>query len=422
MNLLSVAGCSLGLALIGCKGPQRSVVCGPADPRAAPVFGVSALGHYDIKSAELPPVHEDSTENAPNVIPRPAGASLILPEGFSAAPFAEGLFKRPRWLAVAPNGDVFVADADADSILVLRDTDGDGRADAHFVFATDQKKPFGMAFHEGWLYVGHTDKVVRFRYAPGQTAASGPPEKITELPGRGYREHWTRNVAIHNGKLYVTIGSKSNAEEEPAPRASVLEMNLDGSDRRTFVSGTRNPIGLAFHPETHALWAVVQERDHRGEDLVPDYVTELKPGAFYGWPYGYIGRRQDPAHQNEHTEEVRTMADPDVLLQAHSAAMGLVFYQGSMFPEEYKNDAFVALHGSWNRVKRTGYKIVRIRMKQGRPIGGYDDFAVGWMLGEDRCDVWGRPVGLAVAKDGALLVADDGGHLIWSIRYASKKD
>ncbi|WP_394839821.1 PQQ-dependent sugar dehydrogenase [Pendulispora rubella] len=419
-----MASLALGIALVGCKGGSTCRTGEATDVRAtsdARVVGVGVLGHHEIRVADLPHPGGETATNGPTVIARPAGANLVMPEGFTIAPFAEGIFKGPRWVTVAPDGDVFVADAGAGSLIVLRDTDGDGRSDAHFTFATGQNRPFGLAFHDAWLYVANTDRVVRFRYRPGQTAAEGEPELVTELPSGGYNAHWTRNVAFNpeGTKLYVTVGSETNADEEPEPRASVLEMNPDGSGRRVFAYGTRNPLGLAFHPETRTLWAVVQERDGRGEDLVPDYATELKDGGFYGWPFGYMGRREDPAHRNMRPSLVRQTLDPDVLIQAHSATMSIVFYQGSMFPQEYVNDAFVALHGSWNRQKRTGYKLVRIRMNHGRPVGGYDDFAIGFMLGQERCEVWGRPVGLAVAKDGSLLMVDDGNMLVWTIRYKS---
>jgi glucose/arabinose dehydrogenase len=382
------------------------------------------LAHYEIKPSDLPPPNATpSVNNGPRVIPRPANAKLNLPAGFEIETFAEGDFKRIRWMALAPNGDVFVADADAGSAIILRDTNKDGKVDERFTFATGLNKPFGMAFWRDYFYVANTNSVVRFKYKPGQTKAEGEPEKITDLPGRGYREHWTRNIAFNpqGTKLYVTIGSATNVDVEPEPRASILEMNPDGSGRRTYAAGTRNPIGLAFHPKTGALWAAVQERDLLGDDLVPDFVTEVKDGGFYGWPYAYIGPNEDPRRKGEQPDLVKKTIVPDVLLQAHSAVLGLVFYDGQMFPGEYNGDAFAALHGSWNRSKRTGYKIVRIRFKDGRPVGGYDDFVTGWMLGEDSKDVWGRPVGLLVLKDGSMLITDDGANKIWRVTYKGKK-
>lgn len=386
-----------------------------------PTPATSALRHYEIKPSDLPPPNATpDADNGPRVVPRPAGAELQLPPGFKVNVYAEGGdFRRPRWLALAPNGDVFVADHTANSVFILRDADHDGVAETRFTFATGLNLPFGMAFWKDYFYVANTNAVVRFRYKVGQTKAEGEPEKIADLPGKGYREHWTRNIIFSpdGAKLYATVGSESNVSVEPEPRAAILEFNPDGTGRRLLATGTRNPIGLAFRPGTRDLWAAVQERDRLGDDLVPDFVTRIQDGGFYGWPYAYADQREDPRRKGERPDLVRKTIVPDVLIQAHSAVLGLVFYEGKMFPAEYRGDAFVALHGSWNRAKRTGYKIIRIRFKDGRPAGGYDDFLTGWMLGEDSTDVWGRPVGLLVLPDGSLLVVDDGANKIWRVSY-----
>jgi glucose/arabinose dehydrogenase len=388
-------------------------------PQPTPATG--ALRHYEIKPSDLPPPNATpDADNGPRVIPRPAGAELQLPPGFKVNVYAEGgEFKRPRWLALAPNGDVFVADHTANSVFILRDANNDGVAETRFTFAAGLNLPFGMAFWKDYLYVANTNGVVRFRYKVGQTKAEGEPEKIADLPGKGYREHWTRNIIFSpdRTKLYATVGSESNVSVEPEPRAAILEFNPDGTGRRLLATGTRNPIGLAFRPGTPELWAAVQERDRLGDDLVPDFVTHIQDGGFYGWPYSYADQREDPRRKGERPDLVRKTIVPDVLIQAHSAVLGLVFYDGKMFPEEYRGDAFVALHGSWNRSKRTGYKIIRIRFKDGRAAGGYDDFLTGWMLGEDSTDVWGRPVGLLVLPDGSLLIVDDGANKIWRVSY-----
>ncbi|MGH9916496.1 MAG: PQQ-dependent sugar dehydrogenase, partial [Pyrinomonadaceae bacterium] len=280
-------------------------------------------------------------------------------------------------------------------------------------------KPFGMAFWQDYFYVANTNGIVRFKYKPGQTQAEGAPEKVAELPGKGYREHWTRNIIFSpdGQKLYATVGSETNVSVEPEPRASILEFTPDGSNRKILTSGTRNPIGLAFNPSTQKLWAAVQERDLLGDDLVPDYITEVKDGGFYGWPYSYIGQNYDPRHKGERQDLVGKTIVPDLLLQAHSAVLGLTFYEGTMFPKEYSGDAFAALHGSWNRTKRTGYKIIRIKFRNGKPVGGYDDFIAGWMVDENSQEVWGRPVGLLVLKDGSMLITDDGPNKIWRVTY-----
>ncbi|HMG36946.1 MAG TPA: sorbosone dehydrogenase family protein [Blastocatellia bacterium] len=385
----------------------------------------AALRHYDIKVTDLPPPEvQKGPVNFSKIVPRPAGATLVVPPGFHADVYYEEELKQPRWLALSPNGDVFVAESQSGRITILRDSNSDGKVDEKFVFAEGLKQPFGMAFWKDYFYVGNTNAVVRFKYRPGQTKAEGTPEKIADLPGEGYREHWTRNLIFNpsGSKLYVTVGSKSNVDAESDPlRAAISEYNPDGTGHRIFASGTRNPIGLAYNPSSKQLWAAVQERDLIGDDLVPDYVTSIKDGGFYGWPYSYIGSSEDPRRKGERPDLVKKAIVPDVLLQAHSAVLGLVFYDGKMFPPEMRGDAFAALHGSWNRTKRTGYKIVRIKFNKGRPVGGYDDFLTGWMISEDSADVWGRPVGLLLLNDGSLLIADDAGNRIWRVTYSKGK-
>jgi glucose/arabinose dehydrogenase len=381
----------------------------------------SPLRHYNITVKDLPP--PNATPNSvsfPKIVPRPDGAQLTLPPGFAIETYAEGNLQTPRWMALAPNGDVFVSESRAGRITILRDGNSDGRVDERFIFAEGLMQPFGIAFWKDYIYIGNTNAVVRFKYKPGQTRAEGAAEKIAALPGEGYREHWTRNVIFSpdGSKMYVTVGSKSNVDAETDPmRATISEYNPDGTGHRLYASGTRNPIGLAFYPGSRTLWAAVQERDVIGDNLVPDYVTAIKDGGFYGWPFAYIGPNEDPRRKGERPELVSKAIVPDVLIESHSAVLGLGFYEGRMFPADYRGDAFVALHGSWNRSKRTGYKIIRIKFKNGKPIGGYDDFLVGWMLGEDRPEVWGRPVGLLFLKDGSMLITDDGANKIWRVTY-----
>jgi glucose/arabinose dehydrogenase len=399
-----------------------SLACAQSSPKTStlPAPSSGALRHYDIKVSDLPaPEVLTGPRNQSKVIPRPDGAELTLPPGFQVAVFAEGDLQQPRHMALAPNGDVFVAESSGNRITILRDSNNDGRVDDRFVFATGLNRPFGMAFWRDYFYVGNTNGLVRFAYKPGQTKAEGEPEKIADLPaGLG---HWTRNVIFNQAgtKMYVAVGSGSNVNAgEPPIRAAISEFNPDGTGHRIYASGTRNPVGLAFNPTTKQLWAAVEERDLIGDELVPEYVTAIKEGAFYGWPYGYIGQHEDPRRKGEKPDLVAKTVVPDVLIQAHSAVLGMLFYDGKMFPEEYSGDAFVALHGSWNRTNRTGYKIIRIKFKGGKPVGGYDDFLVGWMLGEDKPEVWGRPVDLLVLKDGSMLVTDDGGNKIWRVTYS----
>lgn len=374
---------------------------------------------HQIKPESLPkPFATPDVRNPPSVVPQPDGASLTVPKGFSAKVFAEGGFKRMRWVAVAPGGDALATDSDANTLTVLRDTNGDGTADERHVFADGLARPFGIAFGAGHVYVANAGSIVRWPYKTGQLKADGPGEKIVEMPAEP--GHWTRNIAFSpdGARLYVTLGSSSDAGAPDADRALVFSVKPDGSDRRVLATGLRNPIGLGFEPSTRTLWTAVQERDKLGDDLVPDYITSLRDGGFYGWPFAYVGPNEDPRHAGERPDLVKQTVVPDVLLEAHSAVMGLVFYQGKSFPSTYHGSAFATLRGSSNRSLRTGYKVIRIPFAKGKPSGGYEDFATGWMLGQDKKEVWGRPVGIAVAGDGALLVVDDANQRIWRIAYS----
>ena len=376
----------------------------------------------ELRPQDLPkPFATESARRPSRAVPQPADAVLKLPKGFKLNVFAEGDFRYPRWMALAPNGDVFVADSRANAVIVLRDRDKDGRADERFTFADNLAQPFGMAFHKDWFYVANTDSVVRFKYKPGQTKAEGVPEKLIELTRGGYNQHWTRNLIFSpdGKKMFVSIGSETNAEVESDPRRAAISVyDPDGKNHRIFAAGLRNPIGLAWNPRTGELWTAVNERDGLGDDLVPDYVTSVKEGGFYGFPYAYIGPNEEPRRKGENPELVKKTLVPDVLLTSHSAALGIVFYDGKMFPREYRGDAFVALHGSWNRQKLTGYKIIRVRFRDGRLEGNsYEDFLSGWLPNEDSNEVWGRPVGLLVNTDGSLLIADDGARKIWRVSY-----
>jgi glucose/arabinose dehydrogenase len=378
--------------------------------------GTGPLKSYHIKPGDLPPPGA-GVANPPHVVPRPAGAELTLPPGFAIDIFAEGGFKALRWAMEGPGGEVFVTDTTANTITALIDADKDGKAESREVFAQGLNRPMGMAIQDGWFYVGNTDAVLRWPYKPGQKSLTGTPENIATVPGGG--NHWTRTLAFSpdGKKLYATVGSASNVDVEPEPRATILEMNPDGSGRRVFASGVRNAVGLTFRPGTDELWASVHERDMLGDDLVPDYVTRIRDGGFYGWPFAYTGPNEDPRRKGERPELVAKSIVPDVLLQSHSAPMGLAFYTGTQFPAEYRGDAFLALHGSWNRKLRTGYKVVRIPVRDGKPTGGYEDFVVGWSTGDDKPGVWGRPVAILPRADGSLLVTDDAANVIWRVTY-----
>ncbi|HIK18001.1 MAG TPA: sorbosone dehydrogenase family protein [Leptolyngbyaceae cyanobacterium M33_DOE_097] len=381
-----------------------------------------------ITLSSLPsPYSTRSASKGPNVVPIPQNATLQVPKGFQVNVFAEGL-DRPRWLALTPTGDVLVTETRQNRIRLLRDRDGDGVAETAKVFATSANGldiPFGMAFSNDSFFLGNTSAVLRFPYRSGQESLEGVGQKVTDLPGGGYNQHWTRNVVVapDQTKLYVSIGSRSNNDEEPLPRASVQVMNLDGSDRQTFASGLRNPVGMAFHPQTGELYTTVNERDGLGDDLVPDYFTRIQSGEFFGWPYAYLAANQlDPNYVRDgkslKPDLVSQTRTPDVLFQAHSAALGLQFYTGTTFPERYRNGAFVAFRGSWNRDQGTGYKIVFIPFnRENRPRGYYEDFLTGFLLNPQGPDTWGRPVGLLVLPDGSLLMTEEANGRIYRIQY-----
>jgi glucose/arabinose dehydrogenase len=399
-----------------------TLACAQSSPKPSTQTSAGALRHYEIKLADLPaPEVLTGPRNQSRVIPRPEGAELFMPPGFQISVYAEGDLQQPRGMLQSPNGDVLVTEPRAGRITIMRDSNNDGRVDERFVFATGLTRPFGLAFWRDYLYVGNSNSIVRFKYKGGQTTAEGAPEKIADLPGTG---HWTRNIIFNEAgtKMYVAVGSASNVDAgEPPIRAAISEFNPDGSGHRIYASGTRNPVGLAWNPTTKQLWAAVEERDFIGNDLVPEYVTSIREGGFYGWPYAYLGQHEDPRRKGERPDLVAKAIVPDVLIQAHTAVLGMAFYEGNMFPADYKGDAFVALHGSWNREPRTGYSIIRIKFQNGKPVGGYDDFVTGWMLDENKAEVWGRPVGVLVLRDGSMLISDDGGNKIWRVNYSKPK-
>lgn len=382
---------------------------------------------------DLPPNYATpSAFNSPRVVPPPKGAKPDVPKGFEVQLFATG-FANPRYLLTAPNGDIFVTESSANMIRVLRDSDQDGRPEINEVFATGLKRPFGLAFYPPgpspeFLYVANTNGIVRFPYRVGDLRARGRPVHVADLSSGGRLTgggHWTRDIVFSSDgrKLFASIGSKSNVDDETTEpeereRARIFQFNPDGSDRKLYAWGLRNAVGIAIHPETGELWASVNERDGLGDDLVPDYITRVREGGFYGWPWYYLGKHQDPRHPGARPDLADKVLLPDVLVQAHSAPLNIVFYDGEQFPETYRGDAFVALHGSWNRAKRTGYKVIRVPLENGKPRGVYEDFLTGFVTPEG--NVWGRPVGLTVAKDGSLLVSEDGNNSIWRITYSNR--
>jgi glucose/arabinose dehydrogenase len=357
------------------------------------------------------PFATPSAENHPHVVKRSAGAWPKAPAGFEVTEFATQLVE-PRVIVRAPNGDLFLAESRANRIRVLRDADGDGTPEVNQIFAAGLNRPFGIAFYPvgpepKFVYVGNTDSVVRFPYQNGDTRASGQAEQIipnipsgNESVGGG--GHWTRDLEFSpDGKtLYVSVGSRSNVDddERETRRANILAFDPEGKHERVFASGIRNPVGLATNPVTGQLWTSVNERDLLGDNLVPDYITHVTEGGFYGWPWYYIGPHQDPRHAGKHPELKDKVIVPDVLLQSHMASLDLTFYDGDKFPAEYHHDCFASEHGSWNRSRRVGYKVIRVPMKNGQATGEFEDFLIGFVTKEG--NVWGRPVGVAVARDG----------------------
>ncbi|MBM3820154.1 MAG: sorbosone dehydrogenase family protein [Acidimicrobiia bacterium] len=403
------------------------------------------------------------------MVDRPTGAMPTVPAGFTVSVAAE--LQSPRMMVLAPNGDLFVSSPATNSITVLRDANNDGVFETRSVYAQGDPPaarrgggpgqppprsatpppvnptingpilaekapacvppepfaskgpgtiaaPFGLAFSNGHLYIGNTGSLVRVRYTNGDMQMQGMPEKLLDLPVGG---HSTRNIVFNRAgtKMYLAVGSQSNNNAgEDCRRAAILEFNPDGTGYRVFASGIRNPVGLALQPGTDTVWTAVNERDNLGDDLVPDYATSVKDGAFYGWPYSYIGANYDPRYVGAFPDLVKKTVVPDVLFPAHSAALGITFYTGNQFPQRYRGGGFVALHGSWNRSVASGYKVVYFPMNNGRP-GPIEDFLTGFLVsngsGGEQISRWGRPVGVTVARDGSLLVSDDGSHRIWRI-------
>lgn len=435
-----LAGLVLGIAASTGMLPARTFADEPRADRKV-LTGQDALGDWTSDAPGLrrkltvddlaPPYDTPSANAFPRVVPRPEGAWPIVPEGFKVTEFATRL-SVPRVIITAPNGDLFIAESQIGQVRVLRDADGDGTPEVKEIFTKGLRQPFGIAFYPPGpnpthVYVANTDSVVRFPYKEGDTKASGPSETIVpNIPGGGRLQgggHWTRDIVFsQDGKrMFVSVGSRSNVEDGAGEkrRADILVFDPEGKGEKIYASGIRNAVGLEIHPTTGQLWASVNERDGLGDHLVPDYITHVEEGGFYGWPWYYIGAHQDPRHKGKHAELSDKVIVPDVLLQSHSASLDMTFYTGTMFPKEYHLDGFAAEHGSWNRARRTGYKVIRVPIRDGKATGEYEDFMVGFVTKEG--NVWGRPVGVAVAKDGALMVTDDGSGTVWRIAYTGAK-
>jgi len=386
-----------------------------------------------ITVADLPqPYATQAVDNGPHLVPRPADAWPKALPGFSVTEYATGL-TNPRLVRTAPNGDLFVVESEPGRIRVLRGVDAHGHAEKMEVYAAGLTQPFGLAFYPpgpnpAYLYVANTDSVVRFPYHNGDVEAAGKPETVVaKIPGGGRLRgggHWTRDLAFSNdgARLFISVGSHSNVDDSdnnPAEfhRADILVASPDGSGLAVYAWGIRNAVGIAVHPRTGQLWASVNERDNLGDNLVPDYITHIEPGGFYGWPWFYMGGHWDPRHQGKHPELQSKVLTPDVLLQPHNASLEMTFYEAAEFPPEYRGDIFAAEHGSWNKAERTGYEVIRVPLEKGRATGEYEDFLTGFVTPSG--DVWGRPVGVAVAKDGSLIVTDDGSNTVWRVRWGT---
>ncbi len=434
---------------------------GPTPPRPAAVAahtpgqrpgelrtGQAAFGDWStdapgvrrrITVPDLPEPHATpSSDNGADMVPRPDGVFPQAPRGFKVELFAHDL-NNPRKIVTAPNGDLFVAESGANRVKILRAPDGAGAAQTTSIYAEGLRQPFGIAFypsgpHPQWVYVANTDSVVRFPYHNGDLKAAGDAQEVvpTGIPGGGRLRgggHWTRDLAFSpDGKtMLVSVGSHSNNDDPDTHpvefhRADILRYTPEGAFEGVYASGIRNPVGIAFQPGTDSLWTSVNERDTLGDNLVPDYVTRVTPDAFYGWPWYYMGDHHDPRYPDAHPELAGHVTVPDVLLQPHMASLCLTFYPASgpsaAFPAEYRGMVFAAEHGSWNRARRAGYKVIMVPVQRGKAVGEYDDFLTGFVTSEGA--VWGRPVGVTVARDGSLMVTDDGSNSVWRVSYVGK--
>ena len=414
-------------ATAAAAAPRAPIGDAPPPPAPFTDFRFERPGNTrHITVDDLPaPFASPSAANAATVVARPQNAMPQAPAGFKVGLYAQGL-EQPRVIHTAPNGDIFVAESGAGRIRVFRGMNARGEPERSEIFAGQLKKPYGIAFypqgaHPHWVYVADTEAVRRFPYRNGDLHARAAPERILELPYAG--GHWTRDLSfsLDGRTLFVAVGSHSNIDDPDATpaeqfRANILAFDPDGSHQRIYASGIRNPSGLAVDPDNGQLWCTVNERDGLGDNLVPDYITSVREGGFYGWPWWYMGGHQDPRHAGKHPELQSQVIVPDVLLQPHDASLQIAFYRSTKFPKEYAGDIFATQHGSWNKSVRAGYEVIRIpRHHTSRASGEYQDFLTGFVMPDGQ--VWGRPVGITVARDGSLLVTDDGSNSIWRIDY-----
>ena len=371
-----------------------------------------------------PPYATESKTNNSRVLKWPDGKTPKAPEGFTVIKFADGL-ENPRWTYIAPNNDIFVVESGTrtskNQITVFRDADKDGKFETRNVFISNLNRPFGMLVLKDFFYIANTDGLYRYPYKNNPLKLETQGTKILELPAGGYNNHWTRNIISNQdgSKIYVSVGSGSNVAEngidKEIRRAAILEINPDGTGEKIYASGLRNPVGMDWNPVNDEFWTAVNERDELGDDLVPDYVTSVKRDGFYGWPYSYFGNIPDPRMKGERKDLVAKAIVPDVPVGPHTASLGLAFYDKNAFPEKYKNGIFVGQHGSWNRAKISGYKVIFVPFANGKPSGKPEDFLTGFIADEAKAEVYGRPVAITVMNDGSLLVNDDSGNTIWKV-------
>ncbi|GEN77715.1 PQQ-dependent sugar dehydrogenase [Chryseobacterium hagamense] len=428
------------LLLFSCKDKNKSNGTGSGD---------TAVTQTD--TLKLPPPNEKASKNKfSNVIGWPKDKAPTAPEGFTVTRFAENI-KSPRNMIQAENGDIFVvlsnsersvsekikndisgkSDAEvggksANRILMYRDANKDGIPESSSVFLANLNQPYGMLIIGNQFYVANTDGVWVYPYKLGDTKITQPGKKIVSLPAGGYNNHWTRNLIASKdqSKIYISVGSGSNVGENGMEneirRANILEVSPDGKGEKIYAAGLRNPVGMSWNPVTGELWTVVNERDELGDELVPDYLTGVKQGAFYGWPYAYFGKNEDPRRKGEKPDLVAKTIVPDVPLGSHTASLGLTFYTGAQFPGKYKDGAFIGQHGSWNRSSLAGYQVAFVSFKDGKASGPYQPFLTGFIANEPKGDVYGRPVGVLQLADGSLLVADDVSGIVWRVAYNKK--
>lgn len=428
MKKITLITLTLSLAFFSCKQQTAEKKAKSGSDLAAKEYTADTV-ETSVGEIILPaPYATKSTAKVYNMVDWPENKKPKAPEGFTVTKFADG-FDNPRWTYITPNEDVFVVESNTESsankITLLRDANKDGEFEVRETFLENLNQPFGMLVIGNAFYVANTDGLYKYPYKEGQTSLKDiEGSKIVSLPAGGYNNHWTRNIITNKAKdkIYISVGSASNVGEhgmkEEIRRANILEVNLDGSGEIIYASGLRNPVGMDWNPITGDLWTAVNERDKLGDNLVPDYITSVQKDGFYGWPYSYFGQIEDPRMEGKADSLVAKAIIPDVSVGPHTASLGFTFYTGDQFPEKFKNGAFIGQHGSWNRSKLSGYKVTFVPFSNGKPAGKQKDFLSDFIANEEEGNVYGRPVGVTVTPDGALLVNDDTGNAIWEVSYA----